>query len=82
MRLVVVVEPLGGGAGENLADSSWSGVVVRGVSAVETAFDSPSLCSSSSTPNDNFPFATAFRFFFGGGPWGFESLCFDHQSPI
>ena len=81
MRFLSTAEPLCGGTRELRVEWSSSEMFDAGVSALEAAFESPSPCSSSSTPNDNFPFATAFRFFFGGGPWGVETLCFDRQSP-
>ena len=46
----------------------------RGVCAFESV---KSLSSSSFTPNDNFPFVTFFRCFFGGR-CGVEALYFDH----
>lgn len=66
-------------AGDAVRDSEPSGVLGLGVpeaEATDSVFRSSS--SSSSPPNDNFPLASCFRFFFGG--WGVETLCFDHQS--
>lgn len=57
--------------------SSVVGVLVCGVRVVDGVASSFSSSASSSTPNDSFPFATGFRFFFGGN--GVEILCFDHQ---
>lgn len=59
------------GAGEALADTLPSVAMVLAVSAADTGFEFPfpsTSCSWSSTPKDSFPFATFFRFFFGGGP--------------
>ena len=65
------------GAGEACAEPS--GVVDLGVCAVEAAFEPASLLSSSSssTPNESFPFATGFRFFLGRSI-GVVTLHFDH----
>lgn len=81
-RFLSVFSPLFGGAGEARAElsSSIPGVLDLGVAAADVALDSPFPSSSSSTPNDSFPFATAFRFFFGRSV-GVAALCFDHQYP-
>lgn len=65
------------GTGEAVRDGCPSGVSDLGLSAAEAIVDRALPLSSSSRPNDNFPFATGFRFFFGGWP-GVETLCFDH----
>lgn len=72
-------------AGDAVLDGRPSGVVLDlEASRADDAGSvlrspSSSLSSwSSSTPNDSFPLATCFRFFFRN--WGVETLCFDHQS--
>ena len=66
-----------GGVPDVSPSSEWFVFCVRAAGGM---FDSALLRSSSSTPKDNLPFASCFRFFFGGGPWGVLTLCFDHQS--
>ena len=68
-----------GGAGEAVLDGCPSGVSDLGLSTVDATVDSAFSfsVSSSSKPNESLPFATGFRFFFGGWP-GVETLCFDH----
>lgn len=56
-----------------------TGVLSLGVSAVDVATLPVSSSSPSSTPKDNLPLATVFRFFFLGRSFGVEPLCFDHQ---
>jgi len=70
IRFLTDTSPLSG-AGEAVVDSS--GVLDLGVATAEV-LESP--CSSSSSPNDSLPFATAFRFFFCG--CGVDALYFDH----
>ena len=59
------------GTGEAFVDPS--GVADLGVATAEMP-ESPR--SSSSSPNDSFPFVSAFRFFFCG--CGVDALYFDH----
>ena len=82
MRFFGRAEPLVGGADVDVVDTSPSEGRLVDDSWVVVVFDfaSSSPPASSSTPNDNFPFATALRFFFGGGPRELEPLCFDHQT--
>lgn len=66
-------------ADEAVLEGTFDGVFSRGVSAAEVGMLPNSSSSPSSTPNDNLPFATCFRFFFCGRSFGVEPLCFDHQ---
>lgn len=71
--------PCTGVAGEVVLDGASAGVLSLGVPATEVALLPSSSPSPSSTPNDNLPLATAFRFFLFGRSCGVEPLCFDHQ---
>jgi len=76
-RFLSMASSMRNGAGDAIRDGCPSGVSDVGLSAAEAIVECAFPLSSSSTPNDNFPFATGFRFFFGGWP-GVETLCFDH----
>jgi hypothetical protein len=69
---------LSSGAGEPPVGESVCGVPGAGVAAFETGLDPlVDSSSSSSTPNDSFPFAGSFLFFFAGS-LGVEALYFVH----
>ena len=59
-----------------------AGVLSPGVSVVEVGTLPDSSSSPSSTPNDNLPLVTVFRFFFFGSDFGVDPLCFDHQHDL
>lgn len=67
-RFLSIVWPSCGASDFDIEDDR-SGVPVLGEAISEATLEPlPSSCSSASTPNESFPFATLFRFFFGGGP--------------
>ena len=65
-------------AGEVVLDGISAGLSSLGVFAVDVAMLPLSSSSRSDSPKDNFPFATAFRFFFFGASFRGGMLCFDH----